>query len=303
MDLPDCVAEIGERLDSGGAIMPDPQLLTGADVFASERDRLFMRPWMAVDHARRLDAAERYIRFDAATRSILVTRDAEGRLHALRNVCIHAGYPVCEAEEGAVARLVCPYHGWEFTLEGRLVEPDLSARIDPARLRLASYPVCVRDGLIFVDLSGAAGADDRMAAEVATAPVPGWLAEAEIIERTRYTTGQNWKFVLQLLKSSPHLVFDEPGEDGHVAFGPLSLMMTQPQQAALLRVIPKSAERTDIQLIRMAPRGAPGRPAAVGGVDRVAAELQQGGDSDAAARPTELDREFFAWYWSLMSAS
>ncbi|MGH7029436.1 MAG: aromatic ring-hydroxylating oxygenase subunit alpha [Stellaceae bacterium] len=300
MDLPESVAAIGERLDGGGAIVPDPQLLTGADVFASERDRLFMRPWIAVDHATRLDQAERYFRFDAATRSILVTRAADGRLHALRNVCIHAGYPVCEAEEGAVERLICPYHGWEFTLEGRLVEPDLSARIDPARLRLASHPVCVRDGLIFVDLSGTA--DDPITAPVATAPVPEWLAEAEIIERTRYSTAWNWKLTLRMLQSSPHLVLDEPGDDAPTVFGPLSLMMTQPRQAALLRIIPKSADRTDIQLIRMAPRGAPGQPAAVAGVDRLAAGLQQAGDADAVARSTELDHEFFAWYWSLMSA-
>ena len=83
----------------------------------------------------------------------MLTRDAEGTLRALRNVCIHAGYPVCEAEEGPADRLICPYHGWEFAADGRLLEPDLSRRIDPARLRLASHPVCVQDGLIFVDLS------------------------------------------------------------------------------------------------------------------------------------------------------
>ncbi|HEY3909174.1 MAG TPA: Rieske (2Fe-2S) protein [Stellaceae bacterium] len=300
MDLPESVAAIGERIGGGGAIVPDPQLLTGADVFASERDRLFMRPWIAVDHVGRLDKAKHYFRFDAATRSILVTRAADGRLHALRNVCIHAGYPVCEAEEGAVERLICPYHGWEFTLEGRLVEPDLSARIDPARLRLASHPVCVRDGLIFVDLSAPAS-DDPAFAPIAAAPVPEWLAEAEIIERTRYTTERNWKIVLQLLKSSSHLVLDEPDDGTVTVFGPLSLMMTQPQQAALLRVIPKSAERTDIQLIRMAPRGAPCQPAAVDGVDRLSEGLRQAGNADAAAPLAELDREFFAWYWSLMS--
>jgi phenylpropionate dioxygenase-like ring-hydroxylating dioxygenase large terminal subunit len=302
MDLPESVAALGERLDGTGAIVPDPQLLTGADVFASERDRLFMRPWIAVDHARRLDRGDRYFRFDAATRSILVTRAADGHLHALRNVCIHAGYPVCEAEDGPAERLICPYHGWEFRLDGRLVEPDLSARIDPARLRLASYPVCVRDGLIFVDLSGSAGADD-VTPETLAAPLPDWLADAEVTQRTRCSTNWNWKLALQLLKSSPHLVFDEPGDASHTVFGPLSLMMTQPQQAALIRVIPKSAERTDIQLIRMAPRGAPLSTEAFDGADRLAEGLREAGDAQAVARSTELDRPFFAWYWSLMSAN
>jgi len=303
MDLPESVAAIAERLDGTGAIVADPQLLNGADVFASERDRLFMRPWIAVDHQTRLDEDGRYFRFDAATRSILVTRAADGGLHALRNVCIHAGYPVCEAEEGPAERLVCPYHGWEFALDGRLVEPDLSARIDPSRLRLASYPVCVRDGLIFVDLSGAAEPPEAAAQPVAAAAIPGWLAEAGVTQRTRYSTNWNWKLALQLLKSSPHLLFDQPGDASCTVFGPLSLMMVQPQQAALLRVIPKSAERTDIQLIRMAPRGAPCPPAAPDGADRMADGLREAGDADAVARSTELDRRFFAWYWSLMSVT
>jgi phenylpropionate dioxygenase-like ring-hydroxylating dioxygenase large terminal subunit len=303
MDLPESVAALGERLDGTGAIVPDPQLLTGADVFASERDRLFMRPWMAVDHVGRLDQAEHYFRFDAATRSILVTRAADGRLHALRNVCIHAGYPVCDAEEGPAERLVCPYHGWEFALDGRLVEPDLSARIDPARLRLASYPVCVRDGLIFVDLSGSAGPDAQMPETAAAAVLPDWLADAEVTGRTRCTTNWNWKLALQLLRSSPHLVFDEPGDAGQTVFGPLSLMMVLPRQAALIRVIPKSAERTDIQLIRMAPPGTPAPAEASDGADRLAEGLREAGDTAAVPRSAELDRPFFAWYWSLMSAS
>ena len=302
MDLPESVAAIGERLGGTGAIVADPQLLHGADVFAAERDRIFLRRWVAVDHQTRLDGDGCYFRFDAATRSLLVTRTADGGLHALRNVCIHAGYPVCEDEGGTAARLICPYHGWEFELDGRLVEPNLSARIDPARLRLASHPVCVHDGLIFVDPSGAAVAGEAAVDPVAAGVVPEWLAEGSVTGRSRYTTNWNWKLALQFLKASPHLFADDP-DDGAtcVVFGPLSLMMVQPQQAALLRVIPKSAERTDIQLVRMEAKGAPPSTPVADGPDRVADGLQRAGDAEAVARSSELDRKFFAWYWSLMS--
>lgn len=301
MDLPDSVAAIGERLGGDGAIAVDPQLLNGADVFAAERERLFPRPWVAVDHQSRIDEPGRYVRFDAATRSILLTRDAEGRLRALRNVCLHAGYPICEAEEGPSERLVCPYHGWEFTAEGRLVEPDLSGRIDPARLRLANYPVCVQDGLIFVDLSKTiASSEEGDAAPSTPRGAPAWLARGHVTARTRYSANWNWKLALQFVKSSTHLFCDGPGERRDlVAFGPLSLMAVEPHQAALLRVIPKSAAHTDIQLVRMAPPGAP----ATDGCDRLADGLREAGDAEAVAQKSALDRDFFGWYWSLMSAS
>jgi nitrite reductase/ring-hydroxylating ferredoxin subunit len=297
MDLPDSVAAIGERLGSHDAIVADAQLFEGADVFAAERERLFMRPWIAVDHASRIAEPARFFRFEAATRSFLVTRDAEGRLFALRNVCIHAGYPVCEAEDGPAERLVCPYHGWEFAADGRLVEPDLRARIDPARLRLASHPVCVRDGLVMVDPSqpaAAGGADGALPAPAGG--VPDWLAVGRVTRRARYSTEWNWKPVLHFVKSSPQLFCDDAGGDDFIAFGPLSLMLAEPHQATLVRVVPRSAARTEIQLVRMAPPDA----AETNGSDRLAEALPQAG---AAAPPAGLDREFFAWYWSLMSAA
>lgn len=301
MDLPESIAAIGAQLEGDETIVIDPQLLSGADVFAAERQRLFLQPWVAVDHQSRIDEPGRYVRFEAGSRSALLTRDAEGRLHVLRNVCLHAGYPVCEAEEGPAERLVCPYHGWEFSADGRLLEPDLSARIDPARLRLASHPVHIRDGLIFVDLSRAAatadGAENALAASGVV--VPGWLASAKVTGRARFATDWNWKLALQFVKSTPDLFCDGwSSGDELIGFGPLSFMLTRAEQANLLRIIPKSAAHTDIQLIRMSPRGSLSDDE----LEPVANGLRTVGDAEAIAARVGLDRAFFGWYWSLMSA-
>ena len=127
---------------------------------------------MALDHETRLSGRSRWFRCDAGPRSILVTRDSGGSLRALRNVCLHAGYPVGDAQEGTGERLMCPYHGWEYSLEGRLVEPELSSRIDPSRLRLPSYPIRIVNGLMFLDPAG--GTADEAAA--AADPALGRLA-------------------------------------------------------------------------------------------------------------------------------
>jgi nitrite reductase/ring-hydroxylating ferredoxin subunit len=299
MDLPPSITAIGEQLDADREIVADPQLLSGADVFAAERQRLFLRPWVAVDHQSRIGEPGRYVRFEAATRSILLVTDAGGRLRALRNVCIHAGYPVCEAEEGSAERLVCPYHGWEFAADGRLLEPDLSSRIDPARLRLASHPVRLRDGLIFVDLSKPAAADDSEDPPIAPGAMPGWLADAVVTRRERHSTEWNWKLALQFVRSARHLFTERPDDAALVVFGPLSLMLTEPDQATLLRLMPRSAGHTDIQLTRMAARDI----AANGGSDCGAGQWQSAATATAAAETEALlDRAFYGWYWSLMAA-
>lgn len=285
MELPASVTALGEQLRGAGEIVPDPVLFSDADVFAAERERIFVRPSMAVDHASRLSKNTRYFRCDANPRSIIVAREQGGGLHALRNVCIHAGYPVCDADDGATERLICPYHGWEYALDGRLVEPVFSSRIDPSRLRLASYPVWVRNGVIFVDPSGATVAGERD-----TGAVPAWLADASVAGRAQYSTSWNWKYLRHFLRSSPHLLLDE-APDACREFGPLSFMLLQSRRAVLVRVIPKFTDQTDFQMIEIAAEGTDAAPTS----DAVAEGLRR-----AATSLSWFDRDFAGWYCSLM---
>ena len=294
MDLPASVTALGEQLSGASEIVPDPALFSEAGVVAAERERIFTRPWIAADHATRLAEDGRYFRFDSDSRSIIVTRDRQGHLHALRNVCIHAGYPVCDAEDGSAERLMCPYHGWEYALDGRLVEPELSSRIDPSRLRLTSYPVCVRDGLLFVAPSVGPASDESIAG-----PLPAWLADGTVTRRECHNTTWNWKFLVNFLRSRMPLLFGDrsDGQDSCLEFGPLSRILVNSERVVLLRVIPRFAERTDLQLIEIAAADAPLETASPAGDDPMAEELRRAG----APSPSELDREFFSWYWSLMS--
>ena len=65
-------------------------------------------------------------------------------LFALDNVCPHRGAPL---HDGFVSdgQVTCPWHQWQFQLE------DGVCRNIP-NIRLAAYPVEVRDGTVWVDL-------------------------------------------------------------------------------------------------------------------------------------------------------
>ena len=89
------------------------------------------------------------------------------QVHALRNVCPHAGGPVCEGRLGPriVASaadplrlevdetcpvVTCAWHGWEFDArDGRALAPG-------PRLRVRTYPVRIEDGTVLVDLGSRA---------------------------------------------------------------------------------------------------------------------------------------------------
>ena len=67
-----------------------------------------------------------------------------GALYAIDGICPHSGGPLGHgALDGPI--LTCPFHGWEFDCRtGTMPGDDLKL--------LATYPVKVEDGEIFVEL-------------------------------------------------------------------------------------------------------------------------------------------------------
>lgn len=53
-------------------------------------------------------------------RSVVVTRDRDGCIHAVENVCAHRGMQFCRERYGNKKELVCPYHQWSYALNGDL---------------------------------------------------------------------------------------------------------------------------------------------------------------------------------------
>jgi nitrite reductase/ring-hydroxylating ferredoxin subunit len=304
MELPDSVKTIGDQIGGSGAITPPEELFEGYDVFAAEQTQVFMRPWVAVDHVSRLGRDGRWLRFDVGNRSVLVVRETADCIHALRNSCLHAGYRVCEDEDGLSEKLFCPYHGWFYALDGRLTDPVLRPDIeDRSRYRLARYAMQISRGLILVDMSAAAPTPPEPA-PLDEGVIPEAFADGTVTLRKRYKVPVNWKYLRQLLRATPELVLPgavrSNGTGGVVEFGPLSFLVRQPEEAALVRIIPRFPGQSDVDIVRVRLSG----PAKNGGDDeaeRVGAALNAAGDAISAAPLTWLDQDFYAWYWPLMA--
>ncbi len=75
--------------------------------------------------------------------SLLVAR-IDGDVYAVANKCAHMACPLESGElEGAI--LTCPCHDWRFDLRTGVF-------LDAPELAIATYPVMVEDGRIFVEL-------------------------------------------------------------------------------------------------------------------------------------------------------
>jgi phenylpropionate dioxygenase-like ring-hydroxylating dioxygenase large terminal subunit len=52
---------------------------------------------------------------------VIVSRDQEGNIHVLVNRCVHRGAVICREARGNQTEFNCPYHGWVYGLDGKLL--------------------------------------------------------------------------------------------------------------------------------------------------------------------------------------
>jgi phenylpropionate dioxygenase-like ring-hydroxylating dioxygenase large terminal subunit len=108
--------------------------------------------------------------------NFVLFRDAAGKAHCLSNVCLHRCGSLAD---GWVShgRVVCPYHGWEFNGAGqceRIPSMGPGQAPVPGRVRVDSYPVQEKYGIVFVFLGDLPEAERPPIMELAEWDQPGW---------------------------------------------------------------------------------------------------------------------------------
>ena len=68
----------------------------------------------------------------SASASVIMVRDEDGAIHVVENRCAHRGVAFCRERHGHVKDFICPYHLWNYKLNGDL-RPAVSQRRAPGR--------------------------------------------------------------------------------------------------------------------------------------------------------------------------
>ena len=177
--------------------------------FLLERERLFLDTPQVIGFAGEVARPGQFITAEAMGIPIVVTRAADGRLHALVNACAHRGARVAKGH-GCVAgrRLRCGFHGWTFDLDGRLASRPHDGYFAPpdADCHLTRLPVSDRSGLIVVGLRPEMlqSRVDEHLAEVESEFGGLGFEQALTLDVHRYEVAANWKLVSMLSYESYH---------------------------------------------------------------------------------------------------
>jgi phenylpropionate dioxygenase-like ring-hydroxylating dioxygenase large terminal subunit len=97
------------------------RVYTDPALFDAEMVHVFAGTWVYLLHESELPKPNDFKTGHLGRRPVILTRDGDGRIHALFNRCRHRGATVCRVESGNTRRFTCPYHGWTYHNDGELV--------------------------------------------------------------------------------------------------------------------------------------------------------------------------------------
>jgi phenylpropionate dioxygenase-like ring-hydroxylating dioxygenase large terminal subunit len=97
------------------------EIFVSEEIYREELEKVFAQSWLFIGHEGQVPKPGDYFVSSMAEESVILCRDRDSRLHVFLNSCRHRGMRVCRYDEGNTPVFSCPYHGWSYATDGKLV--------------------------------------------------------------------------------------------------------------------------------------------------------------------------------------
>ncbi|SIT40092.1 Salicylate 5-hydroxylase, large oxygenase component [Paraburkholderia ribeironis] len=137
---------------------------TSEALYQRELERLFYsRHWCYIGLEAEIPNPGDFRRTEVGERSVIMTRDKEGKVVVVENACAHRGMQFCRERAGNAQDFRCPYHQWNYDLNGNLtgvpfrrgvrqggrINGGMPSNFDPKEHGLRLLRVSTRGGAVF----------------------------------------------------------------------------------------------------------------------------------------------------------
>lgn len=201
-----------EDLDRAHAL--PSRFYRGTEVLTFEHEHVFGRSWQLVAHRGELEEAGDHVVAEVGPMPVLVVRGDDGGLRAFPNVCRHRAGPLAWCSGKGARALRCKYHGWTYSLDGRLrTAPEMEGARDFDRegIQLPRLEVREWQGLVFVALDATVPAFDEVYGGIVERIRPIDLGAMRFLKRVVYDVACNWKVYVDNFLEGYHLPYVHPG--------------------------------------------------------------------------------------------
>ncbi len=172
---------------------------TSRAVFDADIAAVWSRSWIFVAHEAEVREPGDFVTVGIGPSSVIILRDDDGVVRALRNVCRHRGSRVLRERAGSVGNIVCGYHRWTYATDGALLHAgDQPPEFDKACWSLKQVHVRLLAGLVFVSLAPEPPEDfDDVVATISPYLLPHQLHRTKVAAQEDLVEEANWKLVME----------------------------------------------------------------------------------------------------------
>jgi len=183
----------------------DQPFYTDPEIYALELERIVYRNWILAGHVSEWPEKGDFRTMSVADESAIVVRGEDGELRAFANVCRHRGSRVCLEHEGHADRLACPYHGWQYATDGRLLAArDMPKDFDPTGYGLKALPCEIVHGLVFVAFSPSPPSLESARRDLEKPMRWFGFENMRVARRRHYDIPANWKLSIENYQECYH---------------------------------------------------------------------------------------------------
>jgi len=197
---------------------------TDPTVLEIEKEKIFRKTWQLVGTTmqpcgevngsnKTIADPETYFTAEIAGEPILIICDKQGTLRAFSNVCRHRAGPIALGS-GCKNVMRCQYHGWTYTLEGKLIgTPDVDGIefFDRSTMGMVPLRLDTWGDLIFVNFDNNAEPLATVLGEIPNQARGFDFENLKLAERRDYVIDCNWKVYVDNYLEGYHIPIAHPG--------------------------------------------------------------------------------------------
>jgi choline monooxygenase len=189
---------------------------TGKEFYDKVEKEQTFRTWQIVGRADQVKNDGDYLAVTMADQPIIVIKQADG-YKAFYNVCRHHAAQLCDEGTGSLGpqgRITCPYHGWQYTTDGRLAKAIKMKGCKNFQVKdfgLNSLPIEKFGPWLFVNLSKEGFQENLLSEQFDAKTVFEMLTNShfeslQYIQSKSYILNCNWKvFIDNYLDGGYHV--------------------------------------------------------------------------------------------------
>jgi choline monooxygenase len=185
-----------------------PAIYSDTEIHALELERIFKQEWVSPGMAADIPKPGDYLTYTVAGQPVFIIRSKDGSVRSYANVCLHRMMTLLEGK-GCAHRITCPYHGWTYDTEGKVIGAGYMANRDPEfdkkGYRLPEIRTEIWHGIIYVTLNPQAVTVKEQLKDLEPEVARFRLEHYIPIDMQDHVWTTNWKLLTENFMESYHL--------------------------------------------------------------------------------------------------